>query len=556
MSTRRALLEDLFRRLDQREIPCCVQRNYSELFDDATSDVDLLTLPERVADLLACCEAAANATGHRLVQKTRFVNRSSLFWNGADGFVRIDVDTEKRWQRYHLLTAAEILERRRRLSSFDIPDPCHECVIVLAQVVWQGKLSERYATRLRELDREIRDKDSLAKVFGEAFGVRKNLLAHLSDPNLTARLQSVIRRCALLQPSRAARSFRYLLDDMGRLLVRLKRPPGIVLRSIGAGEADLTDLRNKLAVLFPLKKGFDCAEKAKRTALRKTLFKGGLAIEAWPAVNRPAPIIRQPWLELNRSFAALREPDGTSHFMHTGSGAMRSSPDFASGLAHFICTALAEQLGSRLPTRRGAFVVLVGLDGSGKTTLARNIATRVTSEKSFTGIRYFHWLPSPRQVIESPLPEPGNQQRHQQRAQGIIASTCSAMRVVKNLLRARLAWWLRLRPLLRQGYLVLVDRYFYNYYLDPVSVKFFASTAWLDGLRRFFPRPDAVVTLHAPADVVLRRKQELPEAEVRRQAATLETMKFDAAYVVAADASQPPEELARHTLSEILKAVQ
>jgi hypothetical protein len=98
MSTRRELLLELFRRLGERQIPCCVLRNYANLFDDPASDVDLLTLPARVNDVIACCEAAAETSGQQFVQRARFVNHPLVFWNGGDGFLRIDVDTENRWQ--------------------------------------------------------------------------------------------------------------------------------------------------------------------------------------------------------------------------------------------------------------------------------------------------------------------------------------------------------------------------------------------------------------------------------------------------------------------------
>ncbi len=555
MSTRRALLEELFRRLDERQIPCCVQRNYAHLFDDTSSDVDLLTLPERVLDLITCCESAASAVGQRLVQRTRFVNHSLVFWDGANGFVRIDVDTEKRWQRHHLLTAAEILQQRRRVSTFDVPDPRHECVIVLTQALWQGKLSERYAERLQELKPEITDPNSLTDIFGTTFGVRENLLNQLTEPTLIARLASAVRRRTFLQPARAIRSFSYVLDDLARLSNRLQSPPGIVLRSIGASETDLNELRDQLAILFPLKKGFGCIERAHDSAIRKALFKGGLAIESWPAQNRPAPILRQPWREPARSFAALREADGASHFVHVNSGSMGFSPDFASGLANFVCSGLADQFTQRAASRKGAFIVLAGLDGSGKTTLARNLALLATRDKIFAGMRYFHWLPSLKESFEFPLPESGNQPRHTKSAGGVVAAILSAARLVKNLLRTRLAFWLWLRPKLRRGYLVLVDRYFYNYHLDPASVKYSGPKWLLAFAGKLFPQPDALIRLRAPTEVLLRRKQELSAAEIGRQAAALDALTFGDAAVISADASRPAEELARDTLAQILKTV-
>jgi thymidylate kinase len=102
--------------------------------------------------------------------------------------------------------------------------------------------------------------------------------------------------------------------------------------------------------------------------------------------------------------------------------------------------------------------------------------------------------------------------------------------------------------------LVLVDRYFYNYYLDPVSMKYSGPSSWLECARRFLPRPAVVITLRAPKDILLQRKQELSEAEILRQAATLETLEFKPARVIAADASRSAEEVARTTLAEIVKA--
>jgi thymidylate kinase len=547
------LLEELFRLLDERQIPCCVLRNFDNLFDETASDVDLLALPERVNDVIGCCQAAATATRHRLVQQTRFVNHSLVFWNGADGFVRIDVDTEKRWQRCHLLTAPQILKQRRRHLIFDVPDPHHECVILLTQAMWQGKLSERYAARLRQLDQEITNKASLADTFAEAFGLRENLLASLNDPGLPIRLKRAVRRSVLLQPARATRSLRYVFDDLARLLVRLKTPPGISLRSIGASDADLNALRSRLAILFPLKKGSGGVGPVVKSALRKTLFKGGLAVESWPVPTCPAPVIRRRWAKLDRSFAVLCEPEGETHFMHIGSGAMRSAPDFAGSLANFICTSLAQKFDGRPPSRKGVFAVLVGLDGSGKTTLARNLAMHVASENAFAGMRYFHWLPSLRQPVEFPLPEPGNQPRHQKRGGGFFASLLSAGRLAKNLVRTQLACWLWLRPLLRSGHLVLADRYFYNYHLDPVSVKYTAPDGLRDWAQKLFPRPDIVIVLNAPNETLRQRKQELSGDEILRQVAVLESLKFDAGHVARVDANQPAAEVAARAFAEIIK---
>ena len=111
--------------------------------------------------------------------------------------------------------------------------------------------------------------------------------------------------------ARATRSFRHVLDNLLRQRDQLNKPHEVVLRAIGATNTDLTELRHTLAVLFPPLKGLNSFGKAKNSALRKRVFKYGLAIESWPALNRPAPVIRQLWVQLNRSFAVPREQEAT-----------------------------------------------------------------------------------------------------------------------------------------------------------------------------------------------------------------------------------------------------
>lgn len=554
MNTRRELLAHLFQLLDERQIPYCVLRNYTRLFDDTTSDVDLLTLPERAQDVIDCCRRAGAATGHALVQQTRFVNHSLVFWNGAAGFVRIDLDTEKRWKRFHLLTAAQVLADRRKPETFYVPSAPHEVVIILTQALWQGKLSERYAQRLAVLRTELGDSEPLLVVMAEAFGRRESFLNNLNDPQWLARLARAARRSALGRPAKAWHSLRYFWKDAQRLVSRRQSPPGLFLRCVDGNESFAGEVAAQLATLFPLKKGLVRQGRVPDDERRRALFKGGLVVEALPAAAKPALLLRRDWPESDRSFAVVCEPGGVWHFIHVGSGFM-SSGSGAPALAQFICQRLADRHEKQTTPRRGAFAVLLGLDGAGKTTLARHLASQAAQAPTLTGVRYFHWLPPLGKAVEFPLPEPGNLPRQPKRNAGAVEAVLSIARLTKNLLRARLVWWLRLRSLRKRGYLVLVDRYFYNYYLDPVSVKYYGPRRVLNALSRLFPKPEIVITLGAPPEVLLRRKQELTEAEIREQAATLQQLKFSTAQVIAADASEPADVVAQKVMAGIRMAM-
>ena len=558
MSSRRDFLVHLFCLLDERQIPYCVLRNHNQVFDDAGSDVDLLTAEGRVEDLVAACSLAGKATNYVQVQRTRFVNHSLVFWDGGaaeENFVRIDVDTEIRWRHFHVLTAEEVLSSRRRFESFYVPDAAHEAVIVLTQAMWQGKLSERYARRLGELRPQLTDENVSRRQFDAAFGLPDNLLADLNNSGPIARIRNATRRSCFLRPTKGLCSLGHALTDLRRLFVRRNSPPGLFVRLIGAKKTFAEELCVRLSVLFPTSKNLITEGRMSHDAHRETLFKGGLAVEILPDVPKPASFLRHDWPKPDRSFGVVCDAAGNAEFIHIGTGFPQSSEATAERLANYICIRLAYPPITGNPPRRGAFAVLLGLDGAGKTTLALNLTSELAGENIFQGVRYFHWLPGLLDTFEFPLPEPSNQPRKRKLAAGFVQSGLSVLRLTKNLVRAHLAWWMRLRPLRNSGYLVLVDRYFYNYYLDPVSVKYYGPRWVLDVLTRLFPKPEIVITLSAPPEILLRRKQELSEAEMREQSEVLKQLQFTTPHVIAADASEPAAQVAEkvmHRLREIL----
>lgn len=150
-----------------------------------------------------------------------------------------------------------------------------------------------------------------------------------------------------------------------------------------------------------------------------------------------------------------------------------------------------------MATEKGKFVVLVGADGVGKTSVAQELLSLVPG-------RYFHFRPPLGGIWDDPtlgkvlLVEP--------RSSNLIGSIA---RMVRNLLRFWLGYLSSIRPALRSGLLVVGDRWAYGYLAKPQMVNY-SGPRWLArGIVRAMPQPDLVVALTAPAEVIVRRKDEL-----------------------------------------------
>ena len=101
-------------------------------------------------------------------------------------------------------------------------------------------------------------------------------------------------------------------------------------------------------------------------------------------------------------------------------------------------------------------------------------------------------------------------------------------------------------PRLSQGQLVLFDRYFLDYIVDPRRYRLSQrSEAFARALAQFTPRPDLQFVLDVPAQELQRRKSEVSRAESQRQRRTYaewlgalpNTMVIDAARPIATVAS-------------------
>ncbi|MGI9072212.1 MAG: hypothetical protein ACR2JB_13075 [Bryobacteraceae bacterium] len=161
----------------------------------------------------------------------------------------------------------------------------------------------------------------------------------------------------------------------------------------------------------------------------------------------------------------------------------------------------------RQPT--GLFVVIMGPDGAGKSTLIQQLVQVL--DRTFRRVRVFHWRPSLlwRRSGTGDITQPHSRPRH--------SAWFSVARLCAHVLDYWVGYCIVILPLLARSGLVVFDRYFDDVLIDPQRYRY-GGPFWVAGfLRRLVPRPDLVLILDAPEEVVLSRKQEVAPDELRRQ---------------------------------------
>ena len=585
MNSRKAFLLALFRILEEKKVPYAVVRNYDDIYSSTASDVDVAVEPEELDRFKQSLSEAAAATGYVEILRARYVNFSYVYLHPEGGFLRIDAETETRWRVFPVLSAKAVVGLRRRHAEFYIPHPRHESIILFVASIWRGAVSERYRLQLASLYTQLSDLE-FRRTFRGIFGTAGDMLADYQmriamDPSATFNLK-VAKRALIAQAFRKQPNRRALIHnltlDTHRFIDRVRRPPGIslVFASSAKPAWKIDKLLDRMEFLYPAKK----IRRNKSPAEPDTpswrlwferffaLFKGGLFL-SFHALRNDSEIpeilgTHSRLLYSSRAFVCIENSRGEMTLAHMKTGFMAqldstqktvSREDdiirFITGILNRSLAREESHFNSAEVQRKGVFAVLLGLDGSGKTTVARELCCQVGEMGLFQAVRYYHWRPALGRQATFPIASGTNVPRKTALDPNPMRSAVSVLRLFKNLLLTQLAWWLRVRKLLRQRTLVLMDRYFYNYYLDPVSVRYYGPAWLLDQAHPAFPQPDMIIVLRAPAATLLARKQELSEEEIHRQSAVLEQLALRAPRSIVVDGTRPAAEVAREILSKI-----
>lgn len=168
---------------------------------------------------------------------------------------------------------------------------------------------------------------------------------------------------------------------------------------------------------------------------------------------------------------------------------------------------------------KGKMVAFIGPDGSGKTTFI-NLAQE-HFEKLYNGVKKYH-------IKFNILPELKTG-RGISSMKGVVNKTSESSTKINRSFISKLASWfvvlyytleffigrIPLRKYKIKNYIILYDRYYYDFFVQPTSRNLIYKFRKI--LLLFVKKPDIIIHLDADADSVYSRKQELSMKEIEIQ---------------------------------------
>ena len=205
----------------------------------------------------------------------------------------------------------------------------------------------------------------------------------------------------------------------------------------------------------------------------------------------------------------------------------------------------------RMTQPSGLFVLVVGPDGSGKSSLADALPQICAGP--FRRWEHAHWRPGllPRAGALLGVAQADPTRPHSQSFHGPLTSLAS---LGYHWLDFFMGGWLRIAPLKIRSALIVVERGWWDIAIDPRRYRIAAPTALVRVLGWFLPQPDLVIVLEASPEVLAARTSEIGRDEIERQTRAWRSIALGRTTPVYVDAARPEAEV-RATAREAVFAV-
>lgn len=166
--------------------------------------------------------------------------------------------------------------------------------------------------------------------------------------------------------------------------------------------------------------------------------------------------------------------------------------------------------------KRGLFIVLIGPDGSGKSTIAEHLLTRGRAE--FKGVDHFHWRPGVLPQLKKKLKDThANEVDNAPPRKFAYGKLISLIRFIYYLMDFIAGYWLRVYPGRKRCKLVLAERWYFDVIVNPERYGFDVPQWIRYSAKYFLPTPDITILLTGDPEVIHARKNELDPHAIMEQ---------------------------------------
>lgn len=177
----------------------------------------------------------------------------------------------------------------------------------------------------------------------------------------------------------------------------------------------------------------------------------------------------------------------------------------------------------RIFNPKGLIIAVSGPDGSGKTSVIKEISSQM--EKTFPPDKVikYHWRPgllpplhrifrggiSKKKGVETDFTNPHGKPPY--------SAPVSVLRLLYYSLDFILGYWVNIYIKKAKGNLIIFDRYYDDFFIDKTRFRLKLPDIVIAIISKLIPEPDMYFFLEASADNIFSRKPELSKSELERQ---------------------------------------